>query len=242
MQLLIVSLGVVWENPSDADVSTVRASVGSCYLKYWLENEVTGCHICCAYCRLDLTACWKLMAYYWLLLFVYRFLAIFASGYQSSVRDCCEVGADVEAVREINIHIGVSAARLTSFHASQTPQQEKTSSLPQQKQRPAQQTNGAAMLVQQFSNIHQQKQRPAQQPNGEQCPASVNAPGVRPVSLLVGDGGLNLFAIAALPMMASLPDWGHNMDSMMVFDSGNRRFVVPWGPGLFCFSLLLCFH
>ncbi|GMH03435.1 hypothetical protein Nepgr_005274 [Nepenthes gracilis] len=29
-----------------------------------------------------------------------RFLAIFASGYQSSVRDCCEVGADVEAVSQ----------------------------------------------------------------------------------------------------------------------------------------------
>ncbi|GMH15596.1 hypothetical protein Nepgr_017437 [Nepenthes gracilis] len=51
---------------------------------------------------------------------------------------------------EINIHTGVPAASLTSFHASQTPQQEKTSSLPQQKQRPAQQTNGVAMLVQLF--------------------------------------------------------------------------------------------
>ncbi|GMH19844.1 hypothetical protein Nepgr_021685 [Nepenthes gracilis] len=42
MQLLIVSLGVVWENPSDADVSTVRASVGSCYRLLMLLLEVDG--------------------------------------------------------------------------------------------------------------------------------------------------------------------------------------------------------
>ncbi|GMH14520.1 hypothetical protein Nepgr_016361 [Nepenthes gracilis] len=72
------------------------------------------------------------------------------SEYQQKTNNC-----------EINIHIGVPAASLTSFHASQTPQQEKTNSLPQQKQKPAQQTNGVAMLMQQYSNIHQQKQRPA---------------------------------------------------------------------------------
>ncbi|GMH06001.1 hypothetical protein Nepgr_007841 [Nepenthes gracilis] len=42
MQLLIVSLGVVWENPHVADVSTVRASVGSCYRLLMLLLEVDG--------------------------------------------------------------------------------------------------------------------------------------------------------------------------------------------------------
>ncbi|GMH18518.1 hypothetical protein Nepgr_020359 [Nepenthes gracilis] len=42
MQLLIVSLGVVWKNPHVADVSTVRASVGSCYRLLMLLLEVDG--------------------------------------------------------------------------------------------------------------------------------------------------------------------------------------------------------
>ncbi|GMH03465.1 hypothetical protein Nepgr_005304 [Nepenthes gracilis] len=42
MQLLIVSLGVVWKNPHVADVSTVRAIVGSCYRLLMLLLEVDG--------------------------------------------------------------------------------------------------------------------------------------------------------------------------------------------------------
>ncbi|GMH32019.1 hypothetical protein Nepgr_033863 [Nepenthes gracilis] len=65
MQLLIVSLGVVWENPHVADVSTVRASVGSCYRLLMLLLEVDGLSLAAG--AVNVEACWLTRLNHWFL-------------------------------------------------------------------------------------------------------------------------------------------------------------------------------
>ncbi|GMH18542.1 hypothetical protein Nepgr_020383 [Nepenthes gracilis] len=69
-------------------------------------------------------------------------------GHQQGSRRHSFFTKNTNSNKEINIHIGDPTARLTSFHASQSPQQGKTYSRRQQKQRPSPQTNGVAMLHQ----------------------------------------------------------------------------------------------